>query len=385
LGVVRRIAFFKPRYANWLALSHLNLAVLAGLTLYKLLRSPLADLAYIHLLVDYHFGLIKRALIGELVGLAFGEVSPWTGQVLGLLVICAVAVLFGLVFRNRFGFSRSQLPLFVFLFGSPFFLKNFIHTIGYLDIYGCLFALAMLLLPARSFLYVVAAGVCCVILLFIHHLHGLLYVPTIAAIVCIRHFLPRPLAALNLVTGVAICLALIAACIFIQFEASVAVPDREFADYLRSRIGSGGSTDALAFTYVWYRPLSDEIRETWDFWGDHWKHWYLAYPVLLLLHWPLVGLIGRSVLSIRSPFQRRVVTSCFAAVTLGYAILFCIAFDYARFISSWAVCMMLIFLAARDLDCETVPPIALDDRTAFSLAIPLVLIPRVGIIRAFNL
>jgi hypothetical protein len=72
------------------------------------------------------------------------------------------------------------------------------------------------------------------------------------------------------------------------------------------------------------------------------------------------------------------------AVTLGYAVLFCIAFDYARFISSWAVCMMLLFLAARDLECETISPIAIEDRTALSLAIPLSLIAHVGIIRAFN-
>jgi hypothetical protein len=72
-------------------------------------------------------------------------------------------------------------------------------------------------------------------------------------------------------------------------------------------------------------------------------------------------------------------------VTLGHVALCCMAFDYARFISSWAVCMMLLFFAARDLDCETISPIVLEDKTAFSLAIPLSLIARVGIVRAFNL
>ena len=44
----------------------------------------------------------------------------------------------------------SNLPLFVFMAGSPFFLKNFMHTLGHFDIYGCAFAIGLLLIPARS-------------------------------------------------------------------------------------------------------------------------------------------------------------------------------------------------------------------------------------------
>ena len=60
------------------------------------------------------------------------------------------AGLFVQLFRRTFGFDEKHLPLFIFMAGSPFFLKNFMHTLGHFDIYGCLFAICLLLIPARS-------------------------------------------------------------------------------------------------------------------------------------------------------------------------------------------------------------------------------------------
>jgi hypothetical protein len=385
LNDARPVGLPKPTIAYWRALLYLNLAILIGFALYKLFVSPLAGLAYVHLLVDYHFGLIKRALIGAVLGLAFGTVPPWVGKALGLFLIVLNFVLFSLAFRKSFGFSRSQIPLYVFMLGSPFFLKNFLHTIGYFDIYGCTLAFVLLLLPARSFLYVAVAGLGCVALLLIHHLHALLYVPAIFAIVGIRYYLPRPVTAPGVVAAATMCLALAAACIVIQFRETVPVPLEEFTRHLQTRVAPGGPVDALSFTYVWYRPLSEEIRDSWENFGDHWKGWYLAYPLLVLVHWPLIRFMRRSVLSITSAVQRRAVAACFVVVTLGYVVLCGIAFDYARFVSNWAVCMMLVFLAARSLDCEPVAPIDAEDRATFTAGFALSLIPRVGIITAFNL
>ena len=67
------------------------------------------------------------------------------------------AGLFARLFRRAFGFDDAHWPLFVFMAGSPFFLKNFMHTLGHFDIYGCLFAIVLLLIPARSRLYVLLA------------------------------------------------------------------------------------------------------------------------------------------------------------------------------------------------------------------------------------
>src|SRR4029079_15856773 len=97
--------------------------------------------------------------------------------------------LFAKLFQRTFGFTARNLPLFVFMAGSPFFLKNFMHTLGHFDIYGCLAAMVLLLIPARSLAYVLLAAIFAILLILIPHIHVLMYVPTIAAIVVLRHYL----------------------------------------------------------------------------------------------------------------------------------------------------------------------------------------------------
>src|SRR4029077_9826328 len=101
----------------------------------------------------------------------------------------ATLALFVALFRRTFGFDERNMPLFVFMAGSPFFLKNFLHTLGHFDIYGCLLATCLLLIPARSLAYVVLAALFSALLVLIHHIHLLMYVPTIAVIVVLRYYL----------------------------------------------------------------------------------------------------------------------------------------------------------------------------------------------------
>ena len=56
----------------WRLMLAVNAAVLLGVFLYKITREPYVP--YIHLLVDYHFGFTKRALIGAVVSLFVREV-----------------------------------------------------------------------------------------------------------------------------------------------------------------------------------------------------------------------------------------------------------------------------------------------------------------------
>src|SRR5262249_58787926 len=89
------------------------------------------------------------------------------------------------VFRRTFGFSERTLPLLAFVLSSPFFFKNFMFSIGYFDVLGCLAAVIALLLPVNLALPLIMSAIAC-ILLFIHHLHLLLYIPTIGLIVLLR-------------------------------------------------------------------------------------------------------------------------------------------------------------------------------------------------------
>ena len=73
-----------------------------------------------------------------------------------------------------------------------------------------------------------------------------------------------------------------------------------------------------------------------------------------------------------------------SGITIAAIIMFAIVFDYARWISNWAVCLFLILHAVKTLpSSKTVPPIMSDNRTGKTFGWIVTLIPRVGVIRPF--
>src|SRR3954470_10443830 len=172
---------------RWRLMLVVNVAVLFGVFLHKVTLPPYVP--YIHLLVDYHFGFTKRALIGAVVSLFLSKVPVWLVFALSGAAWLITLGLFIKLFRRTFGFDDAHMPLFVFMAGSPFFLKNFMHTLGHFDIYGCAFAICLLLVPARSIVFVLLAALASMMLILIHHIHLLMYVPTIAVIVVLRYYL----------------------------------------------------------------------------------------------------------------------------------------------------------------------------------------------------
>ena len=185
----------------WRLMLAVNAAVMVGVFLYKLTLPPY--IPYIHLLIDYHFGFTKRALIGAVVSLFTDRVPLWLVYALGSVVWLITAALFVRLFRQTFGFGREHLPLFVLTAGSPFFLKNFLYTLGHFDIYGCAVAISLLLLPARSIAFVTVAALASAVLVLIHHIQFLMYLPTIAVIVVLRYYLLRGLTLRNTIVGAA--------------------------------------------------------------------------------------------------------------------------------------------------------------------------------------
>ena len=127
------------REKPWRLMLAVNVAVAVGVFLYKIARPPYVP--YIHLLVDYHFGFTKRALIGAIVALFSAKVPVWLVFALGGGVWLVTLGLSSCCFGAPSASTNAHLPLFVFMAGSPFFLKNFMHTLGHFDIYGCAFGL----------------------------------------------------------------------------------------------------------------------------------------------------------------------------------------------------------------------------------------------------
>jgi len=365
----------------WRLMLAVNAAVIFGVFLHKIALPPFVP--YIHLLVDYHFGFTKRALIGAIVGIFTVKVPVWLVFALGGAVWLITAGLFVHLFRRTFGLDEKHWPLFVFIAGSPFFLKNFMHTLGHFDIYGCLFAIVLLLIPARSLFYVLLAAVFSAILVLIHHIHLLMYVPTIAAIVALRHYLVQGTNRQNVTVGIALLAAIGVLFVAAQFSGTMAVPEVEFTAYLRSRMADPSRNDLLSFAYIWYQPLAKEVADTWE----KLPHNALGIPVFALLIWlhtPLWRYFRALIEALNDDTHRRIVWSAITVISLAYLVMFAMVFDYSRWISNWAVCLFLILHAVKMLpaSCE-VPPISTDDRKTQVFGWIVTLFPRVGIVRPF--
>src|ERR1700682_3432467 len=212
---------WRVRENPWRLMLAVNVALLIGVFLYKITREPYVP--YIHLLVDYHFGFTKRALIGAMVLLFFSKVPVWLVFALSGAVWLITLGLFVALFRQTFGLDDEHLPLFVLMAGSPFFFKNFMHTLGHFDIYGCVFAIGLLLIPARSVAYPMLAAAAAMILVLIHHIHFLMYLPTIAVIVVLRYYLVVGVTRQNAVVGTAAVMSVGILFFAAQFYGSMSV------------------------------------------------------------------------------------------------------------------------------------------------------------------
>jgi hypothetical protein len=371
----------RVRENPWRLMLAVNVAVLVGVLLYKLTREPYVP--YIHLLVDYHFGFTKRALVGAIVSLFTAKVPVWLVFALSGAVWLITAGLFIELFRRTFGFDDAHMPLFVFMAGSPFFLKNFMHTLGHFDIYGCAFAILLLLIPARSLLFVLLAALASMILVLVHHIHLLMYVPTIAVIVLLRYYLVQGFDRKNAAVGIAAALCVGLLFLAAQFLGTMKVPEAEFVRYLQSRMTDPSRINLLSFSYIWYQPLAKEISDTWERVPSN----ILGIPVFALLIWlhtPLWKYFITSIRALADEFHRRMVVAALVIVSAAYLVMFAMVFDYSRWISNWAVCMFLILHAVKTLPAaRSVPTIPSHDPKTTVFGWIVTLIPRVGIVRPF--
>lgn len=333
---------------------------------------------YTQLLADYHYGFTKRALIGWIVSLGFPVLPYWAPFVTGTLILSATAIMFLLLFRRRFGFTNQTLPLLVFTAGSPFFLKNFIQTIGYYDIYGCALALLLLLLPARSLLYVAAAALGSAALILIHHIHMLLYIPTITLIVVIRYYLQRPFVIADLVVGAGFAVALGVLFLLAQFAGTMTVPFNEFNAYLRSRMTDPSNRALALTTEMFYQSLQVEIENTWAIMPKN----LLRVPVylaLIALHLPLIRYFTGLIRGLDNQRHRQIVLAGIGLICAAYVVVFVIVNDYSRWISAWFTCMILLMFAVKTLPMgREVPLIAADESRNRLLGWIASILPRVG-------
>jgi len=364
--------------AAWRLMIAINVAIFPALFAYKLFFSE-PFVQYQQLLVTYHFGFAKRALIGTVLSWLTTTVPLADVYILGLAAWLVTAGLFVLAFKRLFGFDRGNLPLFAFVFGSPFFLKNFMYSIGYFDIYGCMVGFIALLIPAGPF-YPFVIGAACGLLILIHHLHFLLYLPTICLIVFVRYYWLANRSPLEIAGGLLLALTLGAVFVAAAFFGDVAAPRETLIAYMQHR-----ATDYFpADVSIWYSSIAQETRNTAAvLYRNAWR--LPIYLALIALHLPVIK-VFRSAIASLAESDRRMVVLATCAITLSYLVIFAVVYDYARWVCNWAVCMLLVMHAVRLLPSAAgiaSPAIAADDRTNLPLASIITLIPRVGITKPF--
>jgi len=227
------------------------------------------------------------------------------------------------------------------------------------------------------------AALASMILVLIHHIHLLMYVPTIAVIVGLRYYLVQGVDRQNVVVGIAAALCVGLLSFTAQSLGTMAVPEAEFVRYLQGRMADPSRTDLLSFSHIWYQPLAKEISDTWERMPSN----ILGVPVFALLIWlhaPPWKYFAGLIRSLTEDFHRRIVVVAIVTVSTAYLVMFAIVFDYSRWISNWAVCMFLILHAVKALPAsQGVLPISGNDRKTTVLGWMVTLIPRVGIVRAF--
>jgi hypothetical protein len=332
---------------------------------------------YMHLLVTYHFGFTRRALIGTILSWFTDVVPMWYVYAIAVVAWCVALVLFVAVFRKIFGFKDENFPLFVYLIGSPFFFKNFAIALGHFDIYGCIWALVALLIPVGSLYPLVVAGGC-VVLVLVHHLHFLLYVPTICFIVFVRYAAVPRLSPGKIIYGLILVLLLSATFVAVLLFGRLTVPQEAFVAYLRSRAADPIDPSNV---WMWYSTMGQELRATWDRLGGHSLR-FPVYAALIALHAPVWSYLRSMIAALPTVFLRSATVSALIAVSAGYVVIGVVAHDYSRWVSSWAVCMFLIMHAVRLLPssaARTDPPIRPDKKTNLVLGWIATAIPRVGV------
>jgi hypothetical protein len=357
--------------------------IVIGLLVIKVTTS-FPGIQYTHLLVNYDFGVIKRALVGAVVSLFRTRVGLVDVYVVGLTAWLAALIAYLAVFRRTFGFSERTFPLLAIILSSPVFFKNFMFSIGYFDVLGCLAALIALLLPVNLALPLIMGVISCV-LLFVHHLHLLLYVPTIGLIVLLRILADsRVDLRAALLAGTVVAIAIGGCFYFLAFHGSVPVPVDEFTAALRARAINSPEKIGGYLVQIFYTDIAHEIEETMKGLPSNALR-FPIYPLLIFLHLPLISYFRRLTRSLARRQDRVLLIAGLIGVTLGYGVIGVVVFDYPRWVSNWAVCMILIMHAVRSLPSTQSDPVPIDPTLSKNrwFGWILAVIPRVGINKPF--
>ena len=351
-------------------------AVIAALSFIYQIFVHVPLLEYSQYLTTYHFGFVRRALVGSIIALFTDHVPISLVYILGVIIWIITVALFFAAFRKTFGCTQKTFALFVFVIGSPFFFKNFMISLGYFDIYGCAWALVALLIGIGPF-YPLIIALGCIVLILMHHLHFLLYVPTIAFIVALRYGLRPQLSAAKVVYGLGLAALLTVVFVITALFGRMPVPRDTYLAYVSARATHLINPDTA---HLWYATLPQEMALT----RMLFVHNALRFPVyaaLIAIHVPVARYIGNLIAALPARWLRIAAIAGLAGITAAYVVIFVVIFDYSRWVSNWAVCMFLCMLALKLVSPQSPSeeaPLRPDEKINRVLGWIATAVPRVG-------
>jgi hypothetical protein len=357
----------------------LCLAGFAVIILHRCL-TPIPASEYVHRLVTYDDGLIRRGLVGEIYSWFLSAVPQWVIRIEGFAFVAAALGLFAMVFRRLLpGRGADTVLVACFLIGSPLLFKNFIGNLGKFDTWGAIVAMLAVLLPLRASTFGIVWALC-VVLLFAHHLHATIYIPTIYAILLVRMVSARggfdagDLAALAASVG-------LLACVFLGLLVFgvPALGADEFLDAMRER-----SLRSFPDQHVnmWYSTVGQEMAGSFAVLPQHILRLPL-YAAFVLIHVPVIVFFWRRLPPLAATHRASHQAFVVGAVIIlgGFLATNIVTFDYARHLGNMALCFVL--LAAAQLMSTTGPvkdasDIQPDSRLTLTAAATVAVIPWIG-------
>ena len=178
-------------------------------------------------------------------------------------------------------------------------------------------------------------------LLFIHHLHATIYIPTIYGILLLRAVAqPGGLAMRDGALMGASLIGLIGLFFYLLCFAVPTVPVDVFLEQVRARALQPVPEDQ---SFMWYATIADELPRTFAILPGHVARLPI-YAAIVLIHWPVLAFLARRqrVLHAANPALAKAYLVVAVGVLGGFLATNIITFDYARHLGNVAMCFLLL-------------------------------------------
>lgn len=337
---MKPVSWWGPLSSRQALLTIICLGSFAAILAHRWIKG-VPDSEYVHRLVSYEFGFLRRALVGHLYSLAYGKIPEHVVFLEGLITILPAAVLLFLILQRSIRPSPAKASIILLIMGSPLLFKNFIGNLGKFDVMGAFVAMTAVVMPVRM-AAIVALGALSCLLILVHHLHATIYIPAIYGIVAIRLVAAKRANALPSLLVHAACLSgVVLVFLFATFWGKPSLLRSEFMTWIASK-----SLRSFPELHVdmWYSTIYQELSRSL---GMVWPQALRLplYAAFVLIHLPLIGvLIGSLPPRGEHLLARRLTALVLIAVAAGYVITNVITFDYARHLGNLAMCALLIGL-----------------------------------------